>query len=73
MYRIIYKNKDITLESRRCIHLEKNCDHGQDSSLEIGQILSETLLPNNVQPVFYEIIYRNFMLFLYRIILYFIR
>ena len=73
MYRIIYKNKDITLESRRCIHLEKNCDYESDSCLEIGQILSEKLFPNNVQLVSYEIIYRNSMSFLYDIILYFTR
>ena len=41
-----------------------------DSSLEIGEILFETLFPNNVQFVFYEIIYRNSMLLLYRVILY---
>lgn len=72
MYRTVYKNKDHLGVSE--VHPpRKDLLPWPDSSLEIGQILSETLFPNNVQFVFYEIIYRNPMLFLYRILLYFIR
>ena len=72
MYLTIYKNKDHPRVSE--MHPpRKDLRPWPDSFLEMGQILFETLFPNNVQFVLYEIIYRNSILFLYHILLYFIR